>query len=106
MLTPQYDFTWTDDTPFDPDRGRGEPDIFGESRWQPYTVGNRAFIVHNVRLSWQPPGDSAVTVAGWCRNVTDQRFLNFAVDISSFNGQILNFVADPRTCGADVRFNF
>ena len=105
-LTPQYDFTWTDDTPFDPNRGRGELDLFGQSRWSPYLVGNRAFTLHNVRLSWEPPGATGMTVAGWCRNVTDERYLNFGVDISTFNNQLLNFVADPRTCGADVRFSF
>ncbi len=106
VITPQYDFTWSDDTPFGPNRGRGELDIFGESRFPPFLVGNRAFTLHNVRLTWEPPGATGLTLAGWCRNVTDERYLNFSVDISTFNSQFLNFVADPRTCGADVRFNF
>ncbi len=105
-LTPQYDFTWSDDVPFDPNRGRGEVDTQGNSRWSPYLVGNRAFILHNVRLSWEPPGESGLNLAGWCRNVTDERFLNFSVDVSTFNDQLLNFVADPRMCGAEVRFNW
>ncbi len=107
LITPQYDFTWSDDVPFGPNRGRGELDIFGESRWSPYFIGNRALVLHNVRLSWEPAGGaSGLTVSGWCRNLTDERYREFAVDITTFNGQALNFVADPRSCGADVRFSF
>jgi hypothetical protein len=53
-----------------------------------------------------PQGESGLRVSGWCRNVTDERYKTFAVDISTFNSQMLTFVADPRTCGADIRFNF
>jgi outer membrane receptor protein involved in Fe transport len=105
-FTPQYDFTWSDDTPFDPNRGRGEVDRQGNNRWSPYLVGNRAFTLHNVRLTWEPPGDTGISVAGFCRNLTDERYLTFAVDISTFNDQILNFVADPRTCGGEARFTW
>ena len=105
-ITPQYDFTWTDDTPFDPNNGRGELDVTGASKLRPYLIGNRAFVLHNVRLSWRPAGDTGMSIAGWCRNVTDERYKDFSVDISSFSGQILNFVADPRTCGAEARFSW
>lgn len=105
-ITPQYDFTWTDDTPFDPNRGRGEVLSDGTSQFSPFLIGNRAYVLHNVRLSWSPPGESGLTVAGWCRNVTDQRYKTFSVDISTFAGQILNFVADPRICGAEARFTW
>ena len=105
-ITPQYDFTWTDDTPFDPNRGRGEVDLFGESRFRPYLVGNRAYTLHNVRLTWEPAGDSGLKIAGWCRNVTDERYKTFSVDISTFNDQILNYVADPRVCGGEASFSW
>ncbi|MFO0688237.1 MAG: TonB-dependent receptor [Myxococcota bacterium] len=105
-ITPQYDFTWTDDTPYDPNNGRGEPDVVGNNRFQPYLLGNRAYILHNLRVSWTPPGDSGVTVAGWCRNLTDQRYKTFAVDLSTFSGQQLWYMADPRVCGADFRFTW
>lgn len=105
-ITPQYDFTWTDDTPFDPNRGRGEVDIFGDSRFRPFLVGNRAYTLHNVRLTWRPAGESGLTVAGWCRNVTDERFKTFSVDISTFNDQSLNYIGDPRICGGEVRFSW
>ena len=105
-FTPQYDFTWTDDTPFDPNDGRGEVDPQGQDRLPPYLIGNRAYILHNVRLTWEPAGDSGIQLAGWCRNVTDERYKTFSVDISTFNNQILNFVAEPRSCGADFRFTW
>lgn len=105
-ITPQYDFTWTDDVPFDPNRGRGEVDIFGNSRFTPFLVGNRAYTLHNVRLTWEPAGDTGITLSGFCRNVTDERYKTFSVDISTFNDQILNYVADPRLCGAEARFRW
>jgi outer membrane receptor protein involved in Fe transport len=105
-FTPQYDFTWTDDTPFDPNEGRGELDAFGNDRFQSYLVGNRAFVLHNIRLSWSPPGESGLAVSGWCRNIEDRRYKTFAVDISTFSGQQLIFTSDPRMCGADIRFSW
>lgn len=105
-LTPQYDFTWTDDIPFDPNEGRGEILTDGSSRFSPYLVGNRAYILHNVRLTWEPPGESGLQIAGWCRNLTDQRYKTFSVDVSTFSGQLLNFVGDPRTCGAEMQFSW
>lgn len=101
-LTPIYDLTWTDDTPFDPNKGRGELSARGESIFSPFVIGNRSFILHNVRLSWKPSDDAGVEVAGYCRNVTDQRYKTFSVDISTFNSQQLHYLADPRTCGAEM----
>ena len=104
-ITPQYDFTWTDDTPFDPNGGRGELDNNGNPRLQPYTVGNRAYILHNVRLAFAPI-ENQFEVAGFCRNLTDERYLTFGADLSQFAEIILNYVAPPRTCGMDIRFNW
>jgi len=105
-FTPQYDFSWQDDTPFDPNNGKGEPTLDGRDRFQPYALGNRAYMLHNVRLAWSPPGESSIEVAGWCRNLTDQRYKTFAVDLSTFSGQQLVYVADPRLCGADLRLTW
>lgn len=105
-FTPQYDLSWTDDVPFDPNRGRGQLDLLGQSKYPAYQVGNRAYAIHNVRLSYEPPGENPVRVSGWCRNVTDQRFDNFSVDLSSFALVQLHYPADPRICGADVRFSW
>lgn len=105
-FTPQYDFTWTDDVPYDPNEGKGEPDIFGKSRFPAYTVGARAYILHNIRLSWAPPNDSGLEVSGWCRNVEDRRYKTFAVDLSGIEQLQLTYVGEPRVCGADFRFSW
>ncbi len=105
-ITPQYDFTWTDDQPFDANRGRGQIDGLGDSKFSPYLIGNLAYMLHNVRLTYEPPGDSGLRVSGWCRNVTDERFSNFAVDISNFAKMQLHYPANPRSCGADIRYTW
>ena len=105
-FTPQYDLSWTDDVPFDPNRGRGQVDLLSQSRFPPYLIGNRAYAIHNVRLSYEPPGGDSFRLSGWCRNVADQRFDNFSVDLSSFALLQLHYPGDPRTCGADIRFSW
>lgn len=105
-ITPQYDLTWTDDVPFDPNRGRGQISGLGASLYPPFQIGNRAYALHNVRLSFQPPGQPGIQVSGWCRNVTDERYTNYSIDITNFAGRQLHYVADPRTCGADARFSW
>lgn len=105
-ITPQYDFTWSDDQPFDPNNGRGAKGTDLENKFPSYTVGQRAYVLHNLRLSWTPPGSSGMTLAGWCRNVLDQRYKSFAVDLSAFSNQQLWFIGDPRTCGADLRMTW
>lgn len=106
ILTPIYDFTWTDDTPFDPNNGKGEADPRGDSQFPAYTIGARAYMLHNVRLSWVPPGDPGVEISGWCRNVEDRVYKTFAVDLSTFDFNTLNYYGEPRTCGADLRFKW
>jgi len=103
-ITPQYDLSWSDDVPFDPNRGRGQVNSRGESLYPPYQIGNRAYTIHNVRLSYEPPGQNEIRVSGWCRNVTDERYTDFSTDLTAFASVQLHYVADPRTCGADVRF--
>lgn len=105
-ITPQYDLSWTDDVPFDPNRGRGQINGRGESLYSPYQIGNRAYALHNVRLTYEPPGEAGIRVSGWCRNVDDQRYTDFSVDLTNFAGQQLHYVGEPRTCGADVRFSW
>ncbi len=106
ILTPMYDFTWTDDTPFDPNNGKGEADPRGFSQFPAFTIGARAYMLHNVRLSWAPPGDPGVELSGWCRNVEDRVYKTFAVDLSTFDFNTLNYYGEPRTCGADLRFKW
>lgn len=106
VLTPQYDFTWTDDVPFDPNNGKGEPNPRGVSQFPAFTIGARAYMLHNIRLSWAPPGDPGVEVSGWCRNLEDRVYKTFSVDLSTFDFNTLNYFGEPRSCGADLRFKW
>ena len=101
--TPRYDFSWTDDVFFDPTEGRGT--ARGVSRLPKGTLGQNALLMHNVRLTYQP-SHSGIELSGWCRNVTDERSKAYAFDASRFRHVVINFVADPRSCGADISFTF
>ncbi len=101
---PRWDFTWTGNAAFDPARGEGSVDFFSNTRHPSYTIGQEAYATHNVRLDYLMLDEtgSGFTLSGWCRNVTDERFKRYAADVSAFQKLILNFVGDPRTCGADI----
>ena len=102
-LTPRYDFSWTDEVFFDPTEGRGK--TRGAGQLPEGTLGQSAYVTHNVRLGYRP-ADSGIEVSGWCRNVTDERSKTYAFDASRFRSVVINFVADPRSCGADVSFSW
>jgi iron complex outermembrane receptor protein len=103
-VTPRYDFSWTDDTPFDPAEGGGSTDGSGIPKFNKYTIGQKSYALHHIRLSWATPEDAPTNVelAGWCRNLTDERYKTYAADVSNFAKASLNFVGDPRSCGADI----
>jgi outer membrane receptor protein involved in Fe transport len=103
-LIPRWDFTWKSDTFFDPTEGRGVALIDG-TLLPDNTIGQPAFILHNIRLSWRSP-DTNIEVSGWCRNVADQRYKNFAFDVSIFRGVVINYVGDPRSCGGSVSYTW
>jgi iron complex outermembrane receptor protein len=105
ILTPRWDFAWTDFTPFDATGGRGQLDVNGETSKPQGAIGQPAFWIHNVRLSLRSV-DGSWEIFSYCRNVADQRYRTFAFDASRFGNVIINFVGDPRTCGggATVRF--
>ncbi|MGE4652250.1 MAG: TonB-dependent receptor [Myxococcota bacterium] len=103
-LTPRYDFTWKADTYFDAAKGRGvQKPAF--KQLPEYAVGQAAFVRHNVRLTFRSP-DGKAELAGWCRNLTDVRYKTYAADVSSFRQLLLNYVGDPRSCGAEVAFSW
>jgi iron complex outermembrane receptor protein len=105
-ITPRYDFSWQDDTFFDVTEGRGSTDRFGSVASKPeFTTGQRAYILHNVRLTWSA-SEGAVQLSGWCRNVTDQRYKTYAFDATTFAGLVVNFVSDPRSCGGEIAFTW
>ena len=70
-----------------------------------FAVGQPAYWLHNIRLGWQT-ADGRAGVAAWCRNVMDERYKNYAFDASRFEGVVINFLGDPRSCGAELSFSW
>lgn len=104
MLAPRYDFAWSDDIFFDPNEGRGTLNVLDQLK-PPYTTGQRAYTLHNLRLAWRNE-DNTLEVAAWVRNLTDERYKTFAFDASIFAAVVINFVGEPRTAGVDLSFRF
>jgi len=106
-LAPRYDFSWTDDIFFDPTEGRGvrKPPGFQFPVLPEYSTGQAGYALHNLRLTYRSP-DGNFEIAGWVRNVSDQRYKTFAFSASNFANVVINFVSDPRTAGVDLTFSF
>jgi iron complex outermembrane receptor protein len=109
-ITPRYDVTWVADTYFDAAEGRGTPGINFRSKQEtirlpPYTLAQRAYWIHNVRLSYQTPLAN-VEVSAWVRNIKDTRYKTYAFDVSLFAKSVINFVGDPRSVGADIQITW
>ena len=100
-ITPRYDFSWSDDIYFNPVEGRGLPDIDGVDRLPMLAIGQEAFVLHNLTLTYRTP-EGDIEVSGWVRNLLDERYKSYAFDASFFSKVVVNFVGDPRTVGADV----
>jgi outer membrane receptor protein involved in Fe transport len=104
VLTPRYDFSWEADQFFDPNEGRGTQK-FDTPSLPAYTVAQRAYFLHNVRLSYRIPTGN-VELAFWARNITDEVYKIYAFDASNFADVVLNFVGEPRTLGFDLTCTF
>ena len=106
-VIPRYDFSYTDDVFFDPSDGRGTPPPSQSSqpRLPEYAVAQRAYWLHNVRLTYRVPGD-AIEISGWVRNLTNERYKSFVADATPGFNSLLNFVGDPRTYGMSVALTF
>ena len=100
-ITPRYDFTWTDDIYFNALEGRGEPDIDGVEKFPEFTIGQKAYVLHNLMLSYRTP-EGNMEISGWVRNLFDERYKNFSFDASTFSQVVINFPGAPRTVGADL----
>ncbi len=99
QLIPRWDFVWTDDVSFDASDGRGAPNIDNQIYMPRHAVGQRAFWLHNVTLTYRTPGDGNIEVSAWVRNVTDEVYKTLAFDASAGAGLVGNLVGDPRTYG-------
>jgi len=63
-------------------------------------VGQPAFWLHNLRLSYRTPAGN-MEFSAWVRNLTDERYKTYAFDASFFSKVVLNFMGEPRTVGLD-----
>jgi len=105
QIIPRYDFSYTDDVFFDAEEGRGNIRFTGENVLPEFTIGQRAYILHNMRLTYRPPSGN-LEIAGWIRNIRDTRYKTFAFDASQFSQLVLNNVGNPRTLGVDLKVTF
>src|SRR5690606_40441381 len=49
--------SWSDDVNFDPSNGRGAPDASGNLNKPDYTIGQKAFALHNVQVRYVTPSE-------------------------------------------------
>lgn len=105
-VIPRWDFVWTDDVSFDASDGRGAPNLENEIFMPPHAVGQEAYWLHNVGLTYRTPGDGDIEVTGWVRNVTNEVYKTLAFDASAGAGLIGNLVGDPRTYGVTVSLSW
>ncbi len=52
------------------------------------------------------PGDSTIRVSAWVKNLTDEGYWNFGVNLFNSFGFDLNTYGEPRTFGLDLEVNF
>jgi iron complex outermembrane receptor protein len=99
-LTPRYDFSYSDDVFFDPSEGRGT----GVESLPRYGIGQKAYALHHLRLSYRLPGDQ-IEVSGWVRNLLDEKYKTYAADATAILS-ILNWIGEPRTYGISFGFEW
>ncbi len=104
-LIPRYDVNWSDDVFFNIREGRGLRKGGGSEELPEFAIGQPAFFLHNVRLTYRTPAMN-IEVAGWIRNLDDQVYKTFAFDVSRFRGVVVNYVGEPRTLGVDFTITF
>ncbi len=52
------------------------------------------------------PGDTSVRVSAWVKNLTDEGYWNFGVNLYNSFGFDINTYGEPRTFGVDVSVEF
>ena len=104
-IVARWDGAWKDTTYFDSSEGRGLPNGEGDLILPKDTIGQRAYWLHNVRLSYWTP-DESIEVAAWVRNVADETAKAFSADLTTFQKTTLHFVNQPRTFGVSTSIKF
>lgn len=106
-ITLRYDINWTDDSFFDPSNGRGitQNPFFGANALPDYAVGQRAYLLHDARISYRLP-NSNVEIAFWGRNLEDKVYKTFVADTTVAFQSLQNLVGEPRTFGGSLAITF
>ena len=63
------------------------------------------YHLFNIRLGYDL-FDGALTVAAWCRNLSDQDYFTGGISFANLYGNTARFTAPPRTYGGEVTFRF
>jgi iron complex outermembrane receptor protein len=104
-IVARWDGSWKAKTYFDSTEGRGLPNADDVLVLPRNTIGQPAYWIHNVRLSYLTP-DESIEVAAWVRNVEDKTYKTFSADLTTFQKTTLHFVGDPRTFGVTTSIRF
>ena len=104
-IIPRYDFSFQDDIAYGVNEGRGGRDAILRDSFRDFAVGQKAYWLHNLRLTYRTPGGQ-VELAAWVRNLEDEVYKTFAFDASQVSGVVINFVGQPRTIGLDLTVTF
>ncbi|MHA7837886.1 MAG: TonB-dependent receptor [bacterium] len=104
-FVPRYDVVWTDEVAFDPSDGRGAPNAGGEIFMPKNAIGQGAFWLHNLRVTYRAPG-ARLEIAGWVRNLTNEVYKTLAFDASSGPQLVGNLLGEPRTYGLSARLTY
>jgi iron complex outermembrane receptor protein len=104
-ITARWDGSWKDKAYFDASEGKGLPNAQGDIFLPNNTIGQQAYWIHNLRLTYRTP-DETIEVAGWVRNLEDKSYKAFSADLTSFQNTTLHFVGDPRTFGVTTSVRF
>lgn len=104
-ITPRYDLAWTDDVNFDQSGGRGSPNITGAIFMPENTIGQRQFMLHNIRISYLTPSER-IEFTTWVRNLTNEVYKTLAFNASGGPGIVGSLVGDPRTYGVSLKLTF
>lgn len=106
-IAPSYWWSFKDDVFYDPSGGTGlppPPSAPGRAL-PPLTLGQEAYWLHNLRLSYRSPG-SRIEVAVWVQNLTDETYKANTVDLTEYYNLILSAMGDPRIYGVTLALRF
>jgi iron complex outermembrane receptor protein len=112
VLVPHFDFSFKDRVFFDGSNGLGAaanispdtevpPSVRLPEPFPENTLSQEAYWLFNARLAYRTP-DGRIEVAGWVRNLTDERYLVDAFDLSFGFSKVLQIWGMRRTYGVTL----